>query len=89
MYQTSINILGNAFNSAYLFIGKLNTCYSPNNKMKEVHKNLPVGMRTSYVEFRNQHDNNVEELVTVIHYIPSTLHFSVHLCKLIIISDIV
>jgi len=46
--------LGKAANKAYLIVGKLNTCYSPDDRTKEVHKSLPMGVETNYVAFRNK-----------------------------------
>ncbi len=43
--------------------------------MKEVHRNLPVGIETNYVGFENQNDNKLEEPVAVILYFHLTLHF--------------
>jgi len=39
--------LGKASDHAYLIVGKLNTQYSPDEKKKEVHKNLPIGVETN------------------------------------------
>jgi len=36
---------GKASGTAYHIVGKLNTCYSPDDKTKEFYKNLDVGLK--------------------------------------------
>jgi len=62
----TINMLGKASDNAYLIVGKLNICYSPDDKIKEVHKNLPVRVKTNYVGFENENNDKLEESVIVI-----------------------
>jgi len=81
MFQSSVNVLGKVVDNAYLIVGKLNTHYSPDKKMKEVHKNLPVEVETNYVGFKNQNDDKLEEPVAVILYFPLTLHFLCPFCS--------
>jgi len=49
-----VNVLGRASDNAYLIVGKLNMQYSPEDKTKEVHKNLPIGVETNYVQFKKE-----------------------------------
>jgi len=56
----SVNVLGRASDNAYLIVGKLNMQYSPDDKTKEVHKNLPVGVETNYVQFKKKKDEKLE-----------------------------
>jgi len=78
-------VLGKAADQAYLIAGKLNTCYCPGEKTKEIHKNLPLGVETNYVGFEQQNNEKIKEPVVVILYFPSTSHFSVHLFQSIMI----
>ena len=68
-------MLGRAADQAYLIVGKLNTQYSPEEKIKEVHPNLPIGVETNYVGFEKKKDEKIEEPIVVILYFPSTSHF--------------
>jgi len=81
MFCSSVNVLGRAADQAYLIVGKLNTQYSPEEKIKEVHPNLLIGVETNYVGFEKKKDEKIEEPIVVILYFPSTSHFSVHLFK--------
>ena len=56
MFQSSVNVLGRAADQAYLIVGKLNTVYSPEKKIKEVHPNLPIGVETNYVGIKKNKD---------------------------------
>jgi len=67
-----IQILGKAADNAYIVVGKLNTCYSPDDKSLDDQKHLPVGPKTNYVEFSSTSNNKIEEPMAVILYIPST-----------------
>jgi len=49
-------VLGRAADQAYLIVGKLNMQYSPEEKIKEVHLNLPIGVETNYVGFEKKKD---------------------------------
>jgi len=69
-----VNVLGRASDNAYLIVGKLNTLYSPEEKMKDVHKNLLVGVQMNYVEF-DKKDKTIDELIVAILYFPSTSLF--------------
>jgi len=81
-YVLNIYVLSKALDNAYLIAGsKWNTCYSPDDKiLKQIHKDLPVGLKMNHVQF-GHHDENFEEPVTAILNNSFTLFFSVHLCK--------
>ena len=75
MFRSSVNVLGRAADQAYLIVGKLNMHYSLEEKMKEVHPNLPIGVETNYVGFEKNKDEKIEEPIVIILYFPSTSHF--------------
>ena len=81
MSKKSIQILGHAADNPYLIVGKLNSCYSPNDKSLDDQKHLPVGPKTNYVEFSRTSNNKIEEPMVVVLYISSTSRFFVHLYK--------
>jgi len=80
MFQSSVNVLGRAADQAYLIVGKLNTEYSPEEKIKEVHPNLPIGVETNYVGFeKNRVKKSKNQLL--LSYISHQLHVFQSICS--------
>ena len=78
-------MLGRAADQAYLIVGKLNTEYSPEEKIKEVHLNLPIGVETNYVGFEKKKDEKMKNQLLKSFFALQLHVYSVHLFKLMMI----